>query len=135
VKPRTNGLEPFSLEEEQKIIRDCVKAARNIDDLTDKAYRFLNLSNGFIAHYDRFGFMDNYREPGSLKQDILDYQNENQWGNFRSGERGYEYYMQKKNIYNAVCDYLKNNIEYRPKRNVEKTIEARFWTLMKHTTA
>jgi hypothetical protein len=103
-----------------------ISAANNIEALTDKAYRFLNLSNGFIAHYDRFGFMDNYREPGSLKKDILDYQNQNQWGNFRLGERGHEYYMQKKNIYNAVCDCLKNNIEYCPRRNVEKTMEFNF---------
>jgi hypothetical protein len=126
MKQRTDGLAPFSPEEEQKIIRDCVKAARNIDDLTDKAYRFLNLSNGFIAHDDKFGFMDNYREPGSLKQDILTYQGHNQWGNFRPGERGYEYYMQKKQIYNTVCDCLKNNIEYRPKQKVEKTMEFDF---------
>jgi hypothetical protein len=126
MKQRTNGLEPFSVEEEQKIIRDCVKAANNIETLTDKAYRFLNLSNGFIAHYNKFGFMDYYREPGSLKKDILANQRNNQWGNFRPGERGYEYYMQKKNIYNAMCDCLKNNIEYRPRRNVEKTMELDF---------
>jgi hypothetical protein len=126
MKPGTNELEPFSIEEEQRIIRDCVKAANNIKTLTDKAYRFLNLSSGFIAHYDRFGFMEHYREPGSLRQDILAYQNHNQWGNFRPGERGYEYYMQKKKIYNAVCDCLKNNLEYRPKRQVEKSMEFDF---------
>jgi hypothetical protein len=127
MKQRTNGLESFSIEEEQRIVRDCVKAANSIETLTDEAYWFLNLSNGFIAHYyDKFGFMDNYSEPGSLKQDILDYQNENQWGNFRPGERGYEYYMQRKNIYNTICDCLKNNIEYRPRRNVEKTMEFDF---------
>jgi hypothetical protein len=126
MKQRTDGLAPFSPEEEQKIIRDYVKAVRNIDDLTDNAYRFLNLSNGFIAHYNKFGFMDNYRELGSLKQDILTYQSHNQWGNFRSEERGYECYMQKKRIYNVVCDYLKNNIEYRSKRQVEKSMEFDF---------
>jgi hypothetical protein len=126
MKPGTDGLAPFSFEEEQKIIRDCVKAANSIEDMTDKACRFLNLSNGFIAHYDKSGFMGYYREPGSLKKDILDNQRNNQWGNFRPGEREYEYYMQKKNIYNAVCDWLKNNIEYRPRRNVEKTMEFDF---------
>jgi hypothetical protein len=74
MKPKTNGLELFSVEEEQKIIRDCVKSANTIDALTDKAYRFLNLSSGFIAHYNKFSFMDYYREPGSLKQDILSHQ-------------------------------------------------------------
>jgi hypothetical protein len=126
MKQGTDGLAPFSPEEEQKIIRDCVKAARNIDDLTDNAYQFLNLSNGFIAHYDKFGFMEHYREPGSLKQDILTHQSHNQWGNFRSGERRYEYYMQKKQIYNTVCDCLKNNIEYRSNRQIEKSMEFDF---------
>jgi hypothetical protein len=126
MKQGTNGLEPFSIEEEQRIIRDCVKAANNIEAMTDRAYRFLNLSSGFIAHYNKWGFMGYYREPGSLKRDILVHQKNNQWDNFRSGERGYEYYMQKKNIYNAVCDCLKNNIEYRPNRNVDKSMEFDF---------
>jgi hypothetical protein len=126
MKQKTNGLEPFSIEEEQKIVRDCVKAAGNIEVMTDRAYRFLNLSSGFIAHYDKWGFMGYYQEPGSLKRDILAHQNHNQWGNFRPGERGYEYYMQKKKIYNAVCDCLKNNVEYRPKRNIEKSMEFDF---------
>ena len=88
MKQKTNGLEPFNVEEEQKIIRDCVKAARNIDDLTDKAYRFFNLSSGFIAHYNRFGFMEHYREPGSLKQDIQAHQNHNQWGELPARRAG-----------------------------------------------
>jgi hypothetical protein len=70
--------------------------------------------------------MDNYREPGSLKRDILAQQKNNQWDNFRPGERGYEYYMQKKKLYNAVCDCLKNNVEYRPRRQVEKIMELDF---------
>jgi hypothetical protein len=100
----------------------------NIDNLTDKAYRFLKYSIGFIAHYDRFGFMRCYREPGSLKQDILDFQYQNQWGNFRPGERGYEYYMQQKNIYNKICHCLKHNVEYHPhpRQNVEKSMEFDF---------
>jgi hypothetical protein len=126
MKQGTTGLEPFSIEEKQKIIRDCVKAVGNIDTITDKAYRFLNLSNGFIAHYDKWGFMDYYQEPGSLKRDILTHQKHNQWDNFRPGERGYEYYMQKKKIYNTVCDCLKNNVEYRLKRQAEKSMEFDF---------
>jgi hypothetical protein len=126
MKQRTNGLEPFNAGEERKIIRDCVKAADTIETLTDRAYRFLNLSSGFIAHYNKWGFMTHYRKPGSLKRDILTCQNHNQWENFRPGERGYEYYMQKKRIYNAVCDCLKNGMEYRPGRHVEKTTEFDF---------
>jgi hypothetical protein len=128
MKPKTNGLEPFSVEEERRIIRDCVEAANNIDNLTDKAYRFLKHSIGFIPHYNRLGFMMCYREPGSLKRDILEFQYQNQWGDFRPGEQEYEYYMQQKNIYNKICDCLRHNIEYhpRPRRNVEKTMEFDF---------
>jgi hypothetical protein len=126
MKQHAHELEPLSTEEAQNIIRDCVKAACHIETLTDNAYRFLNLSNDFTAHCDKWGFMDYYREPGSLTRDILAFQNHNQWGNFRPGERGYELYMQKKKIYNTICDCLKNNLEYRPKRNVEKTPEFDF---------
>jgi hypothetical protein len=126
MKQKTNGLEPFGIEEEQNIIRDCVKAAENIEAMTDRACRFLNLSSGFIARYDKWGFMGYYREPGSLKQDIPANQKNNRRDKFRPGERGYEYYMQKKNICNAVCDCLKNNIEYRPGRQAEKSMEFNF---------
>jgi hypothetical protein len=111
------GLEPVSSEEEARIIRDCIKGANNINQLTDKAYKFLYLSSGFIAHYDREGFKSNYREPGSLKAEILNYQPHNQWGNFTPRDADYEYYMQKKRIYNGICEGLKNNIQYHVKRN------------------
>jgi hypothetical protein len=120
------GIEPFNIEEEQRIIHDCVKAANNIKTMTDRAYRYLYLASGFIAHYDKWGFADHYREPGSLKKDILDNQRNNQWDNFRPGEENYDYYMQKKKIYNTICDCLKNNIEYKPKRKMEKTTEFDF---------
>jgi hypothetical protein len=42
MEPKANGLEPFSIEEEQKIIRDCVEAANNIDNMTEKPYQLLD---------------------------------------------------------------------------------------------
>jgi len=120
------GIKPYSEQEETRIIQDCIKAANDINTLSEKAYRFLYLSSGFIAHYDRFGFMANYREPGSLKADILNFQRDNQWRNFSPRDDNYDYYMQKKRIYNAICDGLKNNIQYRVKRNREKSAEFDF---------
>jgi hypothetical protein len=79
----------------------------------------LNLSNGFIAHYDKWGFTDYYHGSGSFKRDILTNQRNNRWWNFRPGERGYKYYLQKKRICNAVYDCLKNNIEYGSEGNIE----------------
>jgi hypothetical protein len=45
------ALIPRSPEEEQKIIRDCVKATRDIKSMTDRAYKYLYIAGGFIAHY------------------------------------------------------------------------------------
>jgi hypothetical protein len=120
------GIEPFSIEEEQKIIRDCVKAANDIETMTDRAYKFLYLANGFIAHYDKWGFVEYYLEAGSLKKDLFDYQRENQYGNFCPGDEYYDYYMQKKKIYNTICDCLRNNIEFKTEKKMEKTAEFDF---------
>jgi hypothetical protein len=111
----------YSPEEEKKIIRDCVKAAGDIKNMTDRAYNFLYLADGFIAHHNKFGFMDYYEEPGSLKKDIFDYQMENQYNNFGPKDDDYDYYMQQNKIYNTICDCLKQGIEYKskPKRHKE----------------
>ena len=42
-------LKLHNIEEEQRIIRDCVKATQDIEKLIDKAYTFLYLSKGFIS--------------------------------------------------------------------------------------
>jgi hypothetical protein len=85
LKQKTNGLEPFGVGEEKKIIRDCVKATKTIETLAGRAYRVLSLSSGFIAHYNKWGFKNCCREPGSLKRDILNRQNHNRWEGFRPG--------------------------------------------------
>jgi hypothetical protein len=65
------------------------------------------LSSGFIAHYSYDGFKDYYKFVPDLERDILMFQPQNQWANFRIGERDYHYYMQKKEIYNAICEGIK----------------------------
>jgi hypothetical protein len=120
------AIQPCSPEEEQKIIRDCVKAAGDIKTMTDRAYTFLYLADGFIAHCDKYGFMDYYEEPGSLRKDIFDYQRENQYNNFGPKDDYYDYYMQKKKIYNTICDCLKQGIEYKSKPKKQKETEFDF---------
>jgi hypothetical protein len=119
-------IEPYSPEEEQKIIRDCIKAARDIESMTGRAYDFLYSADGFIAHYDKYGFMEHYGEPGSLKRDIFEYQREKQWGNFHPKDENYDYYMQQKKIYNTICDCLKQGIEYKSKPKRKKETEFDF---------
>lgn len=93
--------------QEVLIVNNVLKACHDIAKLNKTGYDFIYQCSGFIAHYNLHGFIDYYREPGSLRRDILNYSAQNQWDNFRPGEKNYEYYMQKKRIYNLICAGLK----------------------------
>jgi hypothetical protein len=81
-------------------------ASRDINKLTYLAYKFIMLSSGFIAHDNLYGFRDAYCNVGDLKAALLRNQDHNQWSNFRPGEDHYDYYMQKRDIYNCICEDL-----------------------------
>jgi len=88
--------------------------SKNDITLLDKnGYNFLYLASGFIAHYDLNGFIHAYGSASALKEDILRNQSNNQWDNFHKGERDYEYYMQKKEIYNTICGYAKGDKSFK----------------------
>lgn len=92
-----------ALTERQKtlIVTNVVKAVNNIDSLNRTGYKFLTLASGFIAHYDLQGFIAEYSER-SLRQDLISYAGSNQHRNFRPGERDYDYYMSKADVYNRI---------------------------------
>lgn len=102
-------LQPMTEKEEKAIVKSVVNAIvkENINLLTKKAYNFVMLSSGFIAHYNHAGFKQYYENTCKLRANILAFQPQNQWANFRIGERDYHYYMQKKEIYNAICEEIK----------------------------
>jgi len=95
------SLIPLTERQKSLIVSNVVKAVRNIDSLNKTGYRYLYLCSGFIAHYDLYGFIDFYRYV-SLKNDIVGFAGQNQWKNFRPGERDYEYYMSKADVYNRI---------------------------------
>lgn len=98
---------PYTENQRVRIVNNIVKAAtEDINKLSNQAYKFLYLASGFIAHYNYYGFMAYYNEPGKLKKDLLANRHYNQWLNFRPGERDYDYYMSKADIYNRVCNRL-----------------------------
>ena len=78
----------------------------NIDNLSNSAYKYLYQCSGFIAHYDLYGFRAEYANVNDLKRAIARNYGSNQWSNFRPGERDYDYYMEKKDIYNRICALL-----------------------------
>jgi len=93
-----------ALTERQKalIVSNVVKAVRNIDNLNRTGYKYVSLCSGFIAHYDLYGFISAYSNPGKLKRDLINNAGQNQWRNFRPGEQNYDYYMSKADVYNRI---------------------------------
>ncbi len=95
------SLAPLTERQKTLIVSNVVKACKNIDNLNKTGYKYLYLCSGFIAHYDLYGFIASYTGE-SLKRDILSYAGQNQWRNFRPGERDYDYYMSKADVYNRI---------------------------------
>lgn len=98
------ALTKISEKEVKNIIIGLTKAAtRDIKCLTAAAYQFIHVASGFMAHYNILGFVDYYGTATNLGDYILQYRTMNQWENFYKDELDYEYMMQQKQIYNAVC--------------------------------
>ena len=99
------SLTPLTERQKSLIVSNVVKACKNIDNLNKTGYKYLYLCSGFIAHYNLYGFIASYTGQ-SLKQDLINYAGQNQWKNFRPGERDYEYYMSKADVYNRILEQI-----------------------------
>ena len=100
------ALTPLTERQKSLIVANVVKACKNIDHLNGTGYKYINLCSGFIAHYDLWGFIAAYGQSGSLRRDILNFSGQNQWRNFRPGERDYEYYQSKADVYRRIVDQI-----------------------------
>lgn len=96
---------PLTERQKAMIVSNVVKATKNIDNLSKTGYNFINLCSGFIAHYDLHGFIASYTGT-SLKRDLISYAGQNQWNNFRPGERDYDYYASKRAVYNKILSLI-----------------------------
>lgn len=96
---------PLTERQKALIVSNVVKSVKNIDNLNKTGYKYLYLCSGFIAHYDLYGFIASYTGE-SLKQDLISYAGQNQWRNFRPGERDYDYYMAKADVYNRILSQI-----------------------------
>jgi len=99
------SLTPITANKAVLIVKNVVRACDDITKLNGTGYKYINLASGFIAHYNLNGFKD-YYERNSLKHDILANSSNNQWLNFRPGDKNYEYYQQKAAIYNRIVELL-----------------------------
>jgi ribonuclease HIII len=64
------------------IVNNIVKVIKtgNSSLLSKQAYNYLYPASGFIAHYNIYGFQNVYKNTELLRQDILNNQCFNQWG-------------------------------------------------------
>lgn len=98
-------MKPIDLKTQSLIIKNVLAACGNIEKLNKRGYEFLYQCSGFIAHYDLEGFKEYYRDH-SLVADIEANHAQNQWRNYREGERFADYYHSKRDIYNAILGNL-----------------------------
>jgi len=91
--------------EADSIVNNLIKASTvNIKHLNVIAYKFISGALRFIANHDIFGYIGHYGVASNLGTHILMHKDINQWHNFNSNHEDYEYLIQKKEIYNLICD-------------------------------
>jgi hypothetical protein len=96
------ALTPYTERQKTLIVNNIVRACGDIEKLNRTGYKFIYLAQGFIAHYDLYGFRAAYAVPGSLAWDIMRNCSINQWNNFHSSDPDYAYYMSKRDVYNRI---------------------------------
>ena len=99
------ALTALTARQQELIVKNVVNACKNIYGLNNTGYKFISLCSGFIAHYDLYGFQEAYSD-GSLKRDIISFAGQNQWRNFRHGDRDYDYYKSKADVYAKILDQI-----------------------------
>lgn len=99
-------LTPYTERQKSMIVSNVLKAVKDSTKLSQQGYKYLYLCSGFIAHYDRHGFIAYYREKGKLFFDIIEYQRWNKWENFKPSDTDYQYYQSKADIYNRIYKTL-----------------------------
>ncbi|CAB4222524.1 hypothetical protein UFOVP1655_123 [uncultured Caudovirales phage] len=98
-------MKPLTERQKVIIVNNIVSATKDIKNLTNSGYNFIYLASGFIAHYNLYGFRDNYTGK-TLKEDIISNKNSNMWNNFRPHESNYDYYMSKKDVYVRILEQI-----------------------------
>jgi len=92
---------PLTERQQDLIVANVLRAVKDIEKLNRTGYNFLYLASGFIAHYSINGFKGHYTRY-SLEADILANARQNMWLNFHPGDRDYEYYRSKAQVYQRI---------------------------------
>lgn len=96
-----------------KSLDRCSK--KGLEYMSNDLYDALYLASGFIAHYDKAGFIDYYENFEALAREIMR-NTSNISTNYREGEKDYEYYAKKAEIYKKLfdlcSDYFRSSRKY-----------------------
>lgn len=84
----------------------ALATTKDINKLSVKAYNFIHICSGFIAHYNIRGFIAEYGTASNLADAVLRNRIMNKYDNFHPGEENYEYYHQKAEIYDTLCNEI-----------------------------
>ena len=101
-------LTPYTDRQKTLIVNNLILACQDISKLNKTGYQFISCASGFIAHYNHSGFICAYNSGKNLKHDILQNQRYNQSCNYSPCDKNYEYCMSKREIYNRVCEGIRN---------------------------
>jgi len=93
----------------------------DIAKMNKSGYGYIYLASGYIAHYNMYGFIDAYEDALTLAKSIVNNVEANKWLNFREGEKNYDYYKQKAEIYKAIYDLAVSYIYKETSVRVEST--------------
>ena len=99
-------IHPLEPEKVSRVISNVLEACRDITCLSLEAYRWIHLKAGFIAHYDREGFIEEYQTSQNLRDNILANQIHNTSCNRSLKDRDYPYYLQQCEMYQHIVEQL-----------------------------
>jgi hypothetical protein len=100
-------MEAITEKDKMLTVKNILAACKDITKLNKRGYNYLYLANGFIAHYNLHGFID-YYSSANLADDILEHASANKWSNFTEGDRHFDYYKSKADVYARIVEGLTN---------------------------
>jgi len=108
-------IKPIEARQAERIINNILDACMDISHLSEEAYRWLRLRNGFIAHHTREGFIADFQHSLHLYENILAYEYANTQCNRLRDDPDYRYCKQQCEMYATIIARIKQNPEaFRP---------------------
>ena len=113
-------LKPFEPQHAVRIVDNILDACKDITRLSVDGYRWISIRAGFIAHYNKEGFITDYQTSQNIRDNILVYEHANIHCNRSVTDIEYPYYQQQCDMYARILDNLKANpADYQQEKQIE----------------